>query len=230
MLTINYKYMRMYLLANRTFTARAKAHNHLIMSSSQNQQAGPSGDFRQYQEYGYAMHQTQIPRNIQNYDSPKPPVPAKTYKDVQNNSQMITVTVETGKDNTRDAPKSSKSVSKTYHTLKDMISSRFKNKDSEEKNNEPEPSLNNSEERKRPEPEQVTPRDNGTRKVDQGIYGRPVPQNRPEVQTRPEMLNRPEVQSRPETQNRPDMQNRPEMQYSHGMGNNMAYPSPSPHR
>lgn len=199
----------------------------------QNQQAGPSGDFRQYQEYGYTMHQTQSPRNIQNYDSPKPPVPAKTYKDVQNNSQMITVTVETGKDNTRDAPKSSKSVSKTYHTLKDMISSRFKSKDADEKN-EPETSLNNSEERKRSEPEQATPKDNGTRKVDQGIYGRPVPQNRPEVQPRPIMQNQAEMQrpemQRAEMQARPDMQNRPEMQYSHGMANNLAYQSPSPHR
>lgn len=141
---------------------------------------------------------------MQNYDSPKPPIPAKTYGkvDTPNNSQLITVTVETGKDNTRDAPKSAKSVSKTYHTLKDMISSRFKSKDANdgEKNNEQEPSLNNSEERKKPEPEQVTPRDNGTRKVEQGIYGRPMTQTRPE------------------------------MQYSHGIANNMAYPSPSPHR
>ncbi|CAH1636724.1 unnamed protein product [Spodoptera littoralis] len=177
---------------------------------SENQQAGTSGDgFRQYHEqYGY-MNQNQgaVPRNMQNYDSPKPPIPAKTYGkvDTPNNSQLITVTVETGKDNTRDAPKSTKSVSKTYHTLKDMISSRFKSKDANdgEKNNEQEPSLNNSEERKRPErpePEQVTPRENGPRKVEQGIYGRPMTQTRPE------------------------------MQYSHGIANNMAYPSPSPHR
>ncbi|KAH9628730.1 hypothetical protein HF086_003684 [Spodoptera exigua] len=155
------------------------------------------------------MNQNQgaVPRNMQNYDSPKPPIPAKTYGkvDTPSNSQLITVTVETGKDNTRDAPKSTKSVSKTYHTLKDMISSRFKSKDANdgEKNNEQEPSLNNSEERKRPErpePEQVTPRENGPRKVEQGIYGRPMTQTRPE------------------------------MQYSHGIANNMAYPSPSPHR
>ncbi|KAL0829438.1 hypothetical protein ABMA28_004207 [Loxostege sticticalis] len=177
-----------------------------------NQQAGTSGDnFRQFHEnYSYAMHQNQnqgaVSRNIQGYDSPKPPIPAKnmygTKPETPNNSQLITVTVETGKDSTRDAPKSNKSVSKTYHTLKDMISSRFKSKDNNEaeKNNEPEPSLNNSEERKRPEPEQVTPRETGTRKVEQGIYGRPMPQNRPD------------------------------MQYGHGMANNMAYPSPSPHR
>lgn len=159
------------------------------------------------------MNQNQgaVPRNLQNYDSPKPPIPAKTYSkiDTPNNSQLITVTVETGKDNTRDAPKSAKSVSKTYHTLKDMISSRFKSKDANDadKSNEQEPSLNNSEERKRPEierrpepPEQVTPRENGPRKVEQGIYGRPMTQTRPE------------------------------MQYSHGLANNMAYPSPSPHR
>ncbi|XP_069359959.1 uncharacterized protein [Maniola hyperantus] len=172
---------------------------------AENQQAGPSGDFRQYeQNYGYAMHQNQSPnpnqgavaRNIQNYDSPKPPIPAKnTYKPDQNSH--ITVTVETGKDNTRDAPKSNNSVSKTYNTLKDMISSRFKNKDGVEEKNE-EPRLNNTEERQRPEPEQVTPRE--MPRKEQGIYGRPVPQHRPE------------------------------MQYSHGMANNMAYPSPSPHR
>lgn len=153
------------------------------------------------------MHQNQtqgaISRNIQGYDSPKPPIPAKNYgpkADTPNNSQLITVTVETGKDNTRDAPKSNKSVSKTYHTLKDMISSRFKSKDSNDEKSEQEPGLNNSEERKRPEPEQVTPRDPGNRKVEQGIYGRPMPQNRPD------------------------------MQYTHTMANNMAYPSPSPHR
>ncbi|XP_072929914.1 uncharacterized protein [Epargyreus clarus] len=176
---------------------------------TENHQAGTSGDFRQYhdQNYGYAMHQNQnqgaVVRNLQNYDSPKPPIPAKNYgpkTETQNNSHLITVTVETGKDSTRDAPKSAKSVSKTYHTLKDMISSRFKSKENNEseKNNE-EASLNNIEERKRPEPEQVTPRET-PRKVEQGIYGRPMPQNRPD------------------------------MQYSHGMANNMAYPSPSPHR
>ncbi|KAG6456262.1 hypothetical protein O3G_MSEX009652 [Manduca sexta] len=159
-------------------------------------QAGTSGDFRQYHEnYAYNMHQNQ--RNP-TYDSPKPPIPAKTYG-ANPDSKQITVTVETGKDNTRDAPKSNKSVSKTYHTLKDMISSRFKSKENSDEKNE-EPSLNNSEERKRPEPEQVTPRDTGARKMEQGIYGRPV------------------------------LQNRPEMQYGHGMANNLAYPSPSPHR
>lgn len=148
------------------------------------------------------MQQNQSGTRNGNYDSPKPPVPAKTYGtkiDATNNSQQITVTVETGKDSTRDAPRSNKSVSKTYHTLKDMISSRFKSKDGSEDKAE-ESNLNNSEERKRPEPEPITPRDTGPRKVEQGIYGRPVPQNRPE------------------------------MQYSHGVANNMAYPSPSPHR
>lgn len=166
----------------------------------QQNQAGTSGDIRQYhdQNYGYVMHQT--PTRPQGYDTPKPPIPAKNYSpktELQNNSQQITVTVETGKDNTRDAPKNAKSVSKTYHTLKDMISSRFKSKENNESEKEPEANLNNSEERKRePEPTRETP----TRKVEQGIYGRPI------------------------TQNRPDMQ------YSHNMANNMAYPSPSPHR
>ncbi|KAJ0175934.1 hypothetical protein K1T71_008108 [Dendrolimus kikuchii] len=164
----------------------------------ENQQAGTSGDFRQYHEtYGYTMHQNQ--QRNSNYDSPKPPIPAKTYgnkPDTPNNSQQITVTVETGKDSTRDAPKNAKSVSKTYHTLKDMISSKFKSKDTEEKCEE----LNNSEERKRPEPEQTTPRDTGPRK-EQGIYGRPIAQNRLEMP-----------------------------QYNHNMANNIAYQSPSPHR
>ncbi|XP_064073200.1 uncharacterized protein LOC113396510 isoform X3 [Vanessa tameamea] len=174
---------------------------------AENQQAGPSGDFRQYeQNYGYTMNQNQNPnqgaiaRNVQNYDSPKPPIPAKNaYKTDSQNNSHITVTVETGKDSTRDAPKSNKSVSKTYHTLKDMISSRFKKDGNEGEKNNDEARLNNIEERKRPEPEQVTPRET-PRKVEQGIYGRPMPQNRPD------------------------------MQYSHGMTNNMAYPSPSPHR
>ncbi|XP_060804132.1 uncharacterized protein LOC106139753 [Amyelois transitella] len=168
-------------------------------------QAGTSGDFRQYHEnYSYALHQNQnqgaISRTPQ-YDSPKPPIPAKNYvtKDSPNNSQQITVTVETGKDNTRDAPKSNKSVSKTYHTLKDMISNRFKSKDSNDNEKTEEAGLNNSEERKRPEPEQTPPREVG-RKVEQGIYGRPM------------------------------QQARPEMKYGHAVANNMAYPSPSPHR
>ncbi|XP_053608523.1 uncharacterized protein LOC128674166 isoform X2 [Plodia interpunctella] len=168
-------------------------------------QAGTSGDFRQYHEnYSYALHQNQsqgaISRNPQ-YDTPKPPIPAKNYgtKDSPNNSQLITVTVETGKDSTKDAPKSNKSVSKTYHTLKDMISSRFKSKDSADNEKIDEPGLNNSEERKRPEPEQTTPRE-VVRKVEQAIYGRPV------------------------------QQTRPEMQYGHAVANNMVYPSPSPHR
>lgn len=142
-----------------------------------------------------------VPRTVQNYDSPKPPIPAKnTYKTETQNNSHITVTVETGKDSTRDAPKNNKSVSKTYHTLKDMISSRFKNKDSSEsdKNNE-EARLNNTEERKRPEPEQNPPREL-PKKPEQGIYGRPMPQNRPD------------------------------MHMNHGMPNNITYHSPSPHR
>ncbi|XP_041981352.1 uncharacterized protein LOC121734801 isoform X2 [Aricia agestis] len=167
---------------------------------AENQQAGSSCEYRQYHDqYGYAVNQNQnqntgaVSRNV-NYD-PKPPIPAKNTP----NNSHITVTVETGKDSTRDAPKSNKSVSKTYHTLKDMISSRFKkdNNDSDKSNEEPR--LNNTEERKRPEPENVTPRET-PRKVEQGIYGRPMPQNRPD------------------------------MQYNPAMANNMAYHSPSPHR
>lgn len=84
-----------------------------------------------------------------------------------------------------------------------MISSRFKSKENNEaeKPNEPEHSLNNSEERKvKPDNEPVTPRDIGARKMDQAIYGRPLSQNRPD------------------------------MQYNHSIPNNIAYPSPSPHR
>ncbi|CAK1543273.1 unnamed protein product [Leptosia nina] len=151
-------------------------------------QAGTSGDFRQYHDqYAYHHHGQILNRSVQNYDSPKPPIPAKN---TPNNSHMVTV-VETAKDSTRDAPKSAKSVSKTYHTLKDMISSRFKGKESTE--GDKEESLNNNEERKR-EPEQTPPRE--ARK--EGIYGRPM--------------------------------QRQEIQYNHGMTNNMAYSSPSPHR
>lgn len=151
-----------------------------------------------------------IPRNHQYESSPKPPIPAKNTSiysqktESPNNSQSITVTVETGKDSTKDAPKSTKSVSKTYHTLKDMISSKFKSKDNSEteKPAESEQSLNNNDDRKsRIENEPSTPRENGVRKMqEQGIYGRPMPQNRPE------------------------------MQYNHSIPNNMAYPSPSAHR
>ncbi|CAH3976233.1 uncharacterized protein LOC123714492 isoform X1 [Pieris brassicae] len=143
-------------------------------------QAGTSGDFRQYHDqYGYAHHQGQnLNRSTQNYDSPKPPIPAKN---TPNNSHMVTV-VETTKDSTRDAPKSTKSVTKTYHTLKDMISSKFKGKENNEADKEE--SLNNNNEERRREPEPVTPRE-VVRK--EGIYGRPM--QRPELQYNHGMTN-----------------------------------------
>lgn len=44
---------------------------------------------------------------------------------MQNNQQAI-AQVENGKDNIQKEYKSSKSVTKTYHTIKDLISNRFK--------------------------------------------------------------------------------------------------------
>lgn len=83
-------------------------------------------------------------------------------------------------------------MTKTYHTLKDMISSRFKGKDSNDdpKTNDPETGLNNVTEelrksmRERAEQEANNAAINAAREIsrktpgEQGIYGRPVPQQR----------------------------------------------------
>lgn len=85
----------------------------------------------------------------------------------------------------KEAKSTSKAMTKTYHTLKDMISSRFKGKDSNEsdpKAVDAEAGLNNvtDELRKSMRAEQEANNREVARKTqpDQSIYGRPVPQQR----------------------------------------------------
>ncbi|XP_044749256.1 uncharacterized protein LOC123309989 isoform X2 [Coccinella septempunctata] len=71
-----------------------------------------------------------------NKPAPRPFAPSEEYT---NNNQSVSVQIEpNNKDNNqKETPKSSKGMTKTYHTIKDMISSKFKSsKDQEERNEE----------------------------------------------------------------------------------------------
>ncbi|KAH0808039.1 hypothetical protein GEV33_014752 [Tenebrio molitor] len=105
-------------------------------------------------------------------DAPKP-APRPYQEDFpQNNSQQVSVQIEQSKE---PASKDKKSMTKTYHTIKDIISSRFKsNKDNLEEKPE-EPGLNNvTEELRRSQrnigEEQTEKKSSGG---EQGIYGKP---------------------------------------------------------
>lgn len=58
------------------------------------------------------------------------------------NNQVVSVTIENQKEQQKDG-KNSKSMTKTYHTIKDMISSRFKGKDEMNGDKNEEAGLNN---------------------------------------------------------------------------------------
>ncbi|XP_045479836.1 uncharacterized protein LOC123684578 isoform X2 [Harmonia axyridis] len=82
-----------------------------------------------------------VPRQTwQGGDPTKPaPRPYVQSEEYANNNQSVSVQIEpNNKDNTqKDTPKSSKGMTKTYYTIKDMISSKFKSsKEQEEKNEE----------------------------------------------------------------------------------------------
>lgn len=73
-----------------------------------------------------------------NKSAPRHIPPTDEYS---HNSQTVSVQIES-KDPTQKEQKGNKSMTKTYHTIKDIISSRFKsNKDTEDKTEEP--GLNN---------------------------------------------------------------------------------------
>lgn len=129
-----------------------------------------------------------------------PPVPLKQtfiygtradckYDEASTNGQPTSG--DTPKD--KESKSTSKAMTKTYHTLKDMISSRFKGKDSNDpdsKANDPEAGLNNVTDelrksmRDRAEQEANNASSSSSREMgiktagEQGIYGRPVPQQR----------------------------------------------------
>lgn len=101
-------------------------------------------------------------------------VPSRQYQqpeEVSNNTHSVTVQIESNKDPVqKDASKNSKTMTKTYHTIKDMISGRFKSsKDNDEKTDDL--GLNNSEELRK----SGRHLDDGEKKTagEQGIYGKP---------------------------------------------------------
>lgn len=118
------------------------------------------------------------------------PRPYQQQEETTTNNQLVSVTIETQKDLQKDGAKNAKSMTKTYHTLKDMISSRFKGKDNENGDKIEEPGLNNVAEELRKSVRSVdrlTEESEDSRMMkkpagEQGIYGKP----RTEQQTRQE--------------------------------------------
>lgn len=110
------------------------------------------------------------------------------------NNQLVSVTIETQKDSQKDGSKNAKSMTKTYHTIKDMISSRFKGKDNEINGDKSEESgLNNVAEELRKSirsMDKISDESEDSRMMkkpagEQGIYGKP----RTETQARQEGIS-----------------------------------------
>ncbi|RZC35401.1 uncharacterized protein BDFB_006355 [Asbolus verrucosus] len=117
-----------------------------------------------------------VPRQSWQHGSEAPkPTPRPYQEDFsQNNSQQVAVQIEPTKE---ISSKDKKSMTKTYHTIKDIISSRFKsNKDNAEEKAE-EPGLNNvTEELRRSQRNIGEEQTESTKKTsggDQSIYGKP---------------------------------------------------------
>ncbi|KAL3266367.1 hypothetical protein HHI36_010543 [Cryptolaemus montrouzieri] len=86
-----------------------------------------------------------VPRQTwQGGDPTKPaPRPLNQPEEFPSNNQSVSVQIESSKDNNqKETPKSSKGMTKTYHTIKDMISSKFKSSREQDEKNE-EVGLNN---------------------------------------------------------------------------------------
>lgn len=107
--------------------------------------------------------------------------PYQQLEDGTSNNQIVSVTIETQKDAQKDA-KNAKSMTKTYHTIKDMISSRFKGKDNDGPTEKSEESgLNNVTEELRKSIRSVDKLPDETEDSrllkkpagEQGIYGKP---------------------------------------------------------
>ncbi|KAK9870937.1 hypothetical protein WA026_009898 [Henosepilachna vigintioctopunctata] len=63
--------------------------------------------------------------------APRPFIPSEDYS---SNNQSVSVQIEPKDNSQKETPKSSKGMTKTYHTIKDMISSKFKsNRDQDDK-------------------------------------------------------------------------------------------------
>ncbi|XP_015834407.1 uncharacterized protein LOC100141693 isoform X2 [Tribolium castaneum] len=164
------------------WTAQGQTHqilspdqNHTGMVQSPHQQSEQNAVFRATyhpppQEYynGQANPSTgAVPRQSwhggDNKSTPRP------YPEdfSQSNSQQVTVQIEQPKEQ-----KDKKSMTKTYHTIKDIISSRFKSsKDNTEEKSE-EPGLNNVAEELRRSQRNIG-EEQQEKKTEQNIYGKP---------------------------------------------------------
>ncbi|XP_063923401.1 uncharacterized protein LOC135137628 isoform X3 [Zophobas morio] len=112
-----------------------------------------------------------VPRQSWHGDAPKP-APRPYQEDFpQNNTQQVTVQIEQSKE---QSSKDKKSMTKTYHTIKDIISSRFKNNNKENPEDKPdEPGLNNVTEELRRSQRNLGEEQTEKKSGEQGIYGKP---------------------------------------------------------
>lgn len=112
-----------------------------------------------------------VPRSWHSDQKIVPRQHAQSEELTNNNSQSVTVQIETAKEsNPKEANKNSKTMTKTYHTIKDIISSRFKSsKDNDDKVEES--GLNNTEDTRK----SIRNVEEHEKKTvgEQGIYGKP---------------------------------------------------------
>lgn len=113
-----------------------------------------------------------MPRSWHNDPKIVPRQHAQQEELANNNSQSVTVQIETGKEsNQKEANKNSKTMTKTYHTIKDIISSRFKSsKDSDDKIEES--GLNNTDDTRKSS-RNIEEHEKKQTIGEQGIYGKP---------------------------------------------------------
>lgn len=118
-----------------------QTHSGLIQTIQQTtDQNGQSyrSTYHQVQEYYNSQNVNStgaVPRTWHQAGDPNKPAPRplQSNEEYSHNAQTVTVQIES-KDPTQKDQKTNKSMTKTYHTIKDIISSRFKsNKDSEDK-------------------------------------------------------------------------------------------------
>lgn len=140
------------------------------------QQSGDAAVYRatyqSAQEYYNSQNTGAVPRSSWHGDSAKP----RNYQQTDeypSTAQSVAVQIETVKEASHKdaAGKNSKTMTKTYHTIKDMISGRFKaNKESDDKVDDP--GLNNVSEEARRSLRNLDELDKKTA-GEQGIYGKP---------------------------------------------------------
>ncbi|KAI4463465.1 hypothetical protein MML48_4g00015626 [Holotrichia oblita] len=158
-------------------------HSGHVQTSQQNQQhqnsEPPNALFRSSyhssQEYyngqNLGMSTGAVPRSTWHTEASKS---TRTYQTEEYCTGQTVVQIEAGKDAQKDSNKNGKGMTKTYHTIKDMISSKFKsNKDALDDKCE-ESGLNNvADEMKKRLGEENDDRKKTGSSTDQNIYGKP---------------------------------------------------------